>query len=200
MIDLDDVVSCVAAGIYGDDRMSPRERDGALASLSALVEEVKRLREDAVVARSVETTLTVEVERLRTNAAARERFLRREGNLLRAAERDRDDLRDRLRVTAQILIAAVAADGPMNAEDAARKAVAEVERLREQRHDDGKGRRVDAYLAGALDERAAVVAWLREEAEPSPQSFTVRGKEWAKRIDDIADCIERGEHRREEER
>ena len=93
MIDLDDVVSCVAAGIYGDDRMSPRERDGALASLSALVEEVKRLREDAVVARSVETKLTVEVERLRTNAAARERFLRREGDLLRAAERERDDLR-----------------------------------------------------------------------------------------------------------
>ncbi len=47
-------------------------------------------------------------------------------------------------------------------------------------------------------ERAAVVAWLREEAEPSPQSFTVRGKEWAKRIDDVADYIERGEHRREE--
>lgn len=93
MIDLDAVVSCVAAGIYGDDRMSPRERDGALASLSALVEEVKRLREDAVVTRSVETTLTVEVERLRTNAAARERFLRREGDLLRAAERERDDLR-----------------------------------------------------------------------------------------------------------
>ena len=52
------------------------------------------------------------------------------------------------------------------------------------------------YLRG---ERAAVVAWLREEAEPSPQSFTVRGKEWAKRIDDVADTIERGEHRREEE-
>ena len=49
-------------------------------------------------------------------------------------------------------------------------------------------------------ERAAVVAWLREEAEPSPQSFTVRGKEWAKRIDDVADAIERGDHRREEER
>jgi cell division septum initiation protein DivIVA len=74
----------------------------------------------------------------------------------------------------------------------------ELERLREQRHDDGKGRRVDAYLAGALDERAAVVAWMREEAEPSPQSFTVRGKEWAKRIDDAADYIERGEHREEE--
>jgi hypothetical protein len=130
VIDLDAVVACVAAGIYGDDRMSRMERDGALASLSTLVEEVKRLeaenaslvqtsadlcaecgwrffvpgdgcqkceldrlREDAVVARSVETTLTVEVERLRTNAAARERFLRREGDLLRAAERERDDLR-----------------------------------------------------------------------------------------------------------
>ena len=56
-----------------------------------------------------------------------------------------------------------------------------------------------AELREARGERAAVVAWLREEAEPSPQSFTVRGKEWAKRIDDIADFIERGEHRREEE-
>jgi hypothetical protein len=61
--------------------------------------------------------------------------------------------------------------------------VAEVERLREQRHDDGKGRRVDAYLAGALDERAAVVAWLRDDGFPG-----------------IADHIERGEHRRKEEK
>ena len=112
MIDLDDVVSCVAAGIYGDNRMSPRERDGALASLSALVEEVNRLREDAVVARSVETTLTVEVERLRTNAAAREQFLRRDGDLLRAAERERDDLRkevERLRAEVDRERAAVVA-------------------------------------------------------------------------------------------
>jgi hypothetical protein len=65
--------------------------------------------------------------------------------------------------------------------------VAEIERLRGENAED------------ARRERAAVVAWLREEAEPSPQSFTVRGKEWAKRIDDIADFIERGEHRREEE-
>jgi hypothetical protein len=49
--------------------------------------------------------------------------------------------------------------------------------------------------AATIDERSAVVAWLREEAEPSPQSFTVRGKEWAKRIDDVADYIERGDHR-----
>jgi hypothetical protein len=61
--------------------------------------------------------------------------------------------------------------------------VAEVERLREQRYDDGKGRRVDAYLAGALDERAAVVAWL-EKAGWMPS---------------LVEVFRRGEHRREEE-
>ncbi|MFA4971305.1 MAG: hypothetical protein WC683_01745 [bacterium] len=40
-----------------------------------------------------------------------------------------DQLRERLRTTAQILIGAVGAEGPMDAEDAARRAVAEVDRL-----------------------------------------------------------------------
>ncbi len=72
--------------------------------------------------------------------------------------------------------------------------------LRERRAQvDGYRMMIDGLETAAHEERAAVVSWLREEAEPSPQSFTVRGKEWAKRIDDIADCIERGEHRREEE-
>ena len=76
---------------------------------------------------------------------------------------------------------------------------AEVERLREQRHDDGKGRRVDAYLAGALDERAAVVAWLRHCdklcRDLDGRETPVRG---LYRLS--ADRIERGEHRREEEK
>jgi hypothetical protein len=40
-------------------------------------------------------------------------------------------LRERLREVAQVLIAEVGAEGPMDAEDAARKAVARMERLRE---------------------------------------------------------------------
>jgi len=43
-------------------------------------------------------------------------------------------------------------------------------------------------------ERAAVVAWLREEAEAAAQTYTTQAGEWAKRIDDMADAIERGDH------
>lgn len=47
------------------------------------------------------------------------------------AENEVDHLRSRLRETAQILIEAVGADGPMDAEDAARKAVEVIEHHRE---------------------------------------------------------------------
>ena len=61
--------------------------------------------------------------------------------------------------------------------------VAEVERLR----------------AEADTERAAVVTWLRAEAEAAAQTFTLQAGEWANRIVGLADNIERGEHRREGE-
>ena len=48
-------------------------------------------------------------------------------------------------------------------------------------------------------ERAAVVASLRAEAEAEAQTYTVQAAEWARRIDNIADCVERGEHRNEED-
>ena len=51
----------------------------------------------------------------------------------------------------------------------------------------------------AKRERAAVVAWLRYEAEAAAQTFTLQAGEWAKRIDDLADDIERGEHHRGDE-
>jgi hypothetical protein len=73
--------------------------------LAMLVEEVERLREQAVVYHSGETWLTVENERLKKNAEARERVMRREGNNLRAAERERDELRvevERLRAERHI--------------------------------------------------------------------------------------------------
>lgn len=55
--------------------------------------------------------------------------------LLGAKMADKDaenaSLHERLRTTAQILIAEVGANGPMDAEDAARKAVTKIEHLRE---------------------------------------------------------------------
>jgi len=46
MIDIDDLSTRIAAGIYGDDRMSRAELDDAMAALAALVEEVALLRKD----------------------------------------------------------------------------------------------------------------------------------------------------------
>jgi hypothetical protein len=84
-----------------------------------------------------------------------------------------NELRERLRETAQILIAEVGADGPTNAEDAARMAVARMERLREladeKAHEAGLcARRMteaqEARNKAHEEERALVVAWLRHEA------------------------------------
>jgi hypothetical protein len=51
-------------------------------------------------------------------------------------------------------------------------------------------------LRAALDaERAAVVAWLREDAEILLQRYDRSGAH----VEDLADRIERGEHRREGE-
>ena len=52
----------------------------------------------------------------------------------------------------------------------------------------------------AAEERAAVVKWLRAEAEAAAQTYTVQAGQWANRIDGLADDIARGEHRREEEK
>lgn len=60
-------------------------------------------------------------------------------------------------------------------------------------------REVDRLRGEAERERAAVVAWLRAEAEAAAQTFTLQAGEWAKRIDGLADDIERGEHRRKED-
>jgi len=75
----------------------------APSDLKALLEEVERLRGE------VDGCVTA-IESLRA---------------------ERNALRERLREVAQILIAEVGAEGPMDAEDAARKAVARMERLRE---------------------------------------------------------------------
>jgi hypothetical protein len=64
--------------------------------------------------------------------------------------------------------------------------VAEIERLRE-----GEDGYRQGHSDGCEDERAAVVAWLREAAYTTLHD----ARAW-----DVAEAIERGEHRREEER
>jgi len=126
--------------------------------------------------------LEAEVERLRDNAEARERVMRREGDLLRAAQREVDELRGiyaALRQTSADLCVMcgwrffVPGEGCQGC-------------LVEQLRKDNK-----RYVA---EERAAVVAWLRERQEAAEWALTAAGYEHA------ADAIERGEHRREEER
>ena len=83
--------------------------------------------------------------------------------------------------------------------------VAEVERLRGEAELLRTGRdvtrdyadRLEAEVVELRGERAAVVASLRAEAEAA--AHTLQAGEWAGYINNIADCIERGEHRREGE-
>ena len=119
-----------------------------------------------------------------------------------AAENERNALRERLRETAQILIEAVGADGPTNAEDAARMAVTRMERLREladeKAHEAGLyARRMaeaqEARRKAREEERAAVVAWLRDDPD-WPWCAACRDAS----LYEHADAIERGEHRHEE--
>ena len=44
MIDIDDLASEIAKGIYGDDRMSAADINAAMAALSSLIDEVQLLR------------------------------------------------------------------------------------------------------------------------------------------------------------
>ncbi len=53
-------------------------------------------------------------------------------------------------------------------------------------------------VSGRDAERAAVVAWLRSEAEAAAQTYTDQAWVWASRVDNMADSVEKGEHRKEE--
>lgn len=119
--------------------------------------------------------LVAEVERLRENAEARERVMRRENVILRTAERERDKLLD------------------------------EVRQLRAQRVLDNEeaARLYDfARDKGAALERDATVAWLRSEPEKGVACDGHRhanGRSCVVFTDmtapDLADAIERGDHR-----
>lgn len=143
------------------------------------------------------TSLLDEVERLRDNAEARERVMRREGDLLRAAQREVDELRAvyaALRQTSADLCVVcgwrffVPDVGCQGCERA--RLAGEVDDLRLQ-HEANIIDNMHAYEEGVAEgecrERAAAVAWLRDG----------KGGEQG-RVEYAAD-IERGEHRREEE-
>ena len=75
--------------------------------------------------------------------------------------------------------------------------VAEVMRLRDAECL-ADARVAEMHDAAMLRERADVVTWLRAEAEAAAQTYTVQAGEWASRVDNMADKIERGEHRKGE--
>jgi hypothetical protein len=92
--------------------------------LQALIDEVRALRERAEKA---EANYAFMVERAANQHLEGYREL---GARAASAENEADRLRARLRETAQVLIAEVGADGPMDAEEAARKAVERMVNLR----------------------------------------------------------------------
>lgn len=139
------------------------------------------------------TALLDEVERLRENAEARERVMRREGDLLRAAQREVDELRAvyaALRQTSADLCVVcgwrffVPDVGCQGCERA--RLAGEVDDLRLQREAniiDNMHAYEEGVAEGECRERAAVVAWLEKAGH---MSSTV-------------EVFRRGEHRREEE-
>lgn len=86
--------------------------------------------------------------------------------------------------------------------------VAEVERLREEAHElrlmaEEAARAENANAEDAKAERAAVVAWLRKSANDTMLDPMTDRQVYARTYSALhrhADMIERGEHRREEER
>lgn len=126
-IDLDDIESRIATGIYGDDRMTATARDDAFSALAALLAEIERLR-----------ALEADAERALVKAECWNYYE-----------------------------AFVAANG-----------AGSITELVVQR---------DEARAAVGAERAAVVAWLRDNEAA-----------WHMRTWQVADAIERGEHRREE--
>lgn len=113
--------------------------------------------------------------------------------LVAEVERLRGDLDALARAVGQAVVASSLATGETLADPIPHIIVSTVTRLRAE----ALGQRADnteigalAYADGAEAERAAVVAWLREGAYLQLYEETPRA---------LADMIERGEHRREEE-
>ena len=177
MIELDDIESRIADGIYGDDRMTDTARDDAFSALAALCGEVERLRADldalsravgqALVASSLAAGETLAepiphiivstVTRLRAEALGQ----RAEASYLRACVPPVHPSDYGHEVWSAALVEAK--------KEGARSAVGE-----------------------RAAERAAVVAALRR-FEPGPMGLSLVD------MASVADHIERGEHRREEE-
>lgn len=124
-----------------------------------------------------------------------------------SAENEADRLRARLRETAKILITEVGADGPMDAEDVARRAVERMVTLRtladEKAAEAGLyARRMEQAQRSRDAEREGIVAFLRARANaPHPIECGVPALSPAGRglLLLMADKIERGEDREDVE-
>ena len=141
------------------DRAGIEAREREAVELVELRAEVTRLRARAEKA---EANYAFMVERAANQHLDGYREL---GARAAAAENEADRLRERLREVAQILIAEVGAEGPMDAEDAARKAVARMERLRE--------------LADQSAHEAGLYARRMEEAQARARKSTPQDEELA---------------------
>ena len=107
--------------------------------------------------------------------------------LLQAWE-ERDALQALLRTVCGILVEAVGAGGPCDAEDAARRVVEALEAARDDAHREAALARGFQARADAAGERARIVAWLRDEAGNSDPESSMWNAYRA------AAAIERGEH------
>jgi len=133
VIELDDIESRIADGIYGDDRLHRAARNDAFSALAEILAEVERLRADR--AWLVEEVLS------QTGATADE------------------------------LAACMAAPAHMPVVN----------------------RRMGEAIRERLSDRAAVVAWLREQRQYGTDELIGHG--FATVCNILADAIERGEHR-----
>lgn len=108
-LDIDTIKAAITDGIYGDDHPYSTVLTEARKALDVVIAEVARLQEEnaSLVQTSADLCLDCgwrmkfpgegcqkcQVDRLKQNAQARERVMNRQHDLLRAAERERDDLR-----------------------------------------------------------------------------------------------------------
>jgi len=116
--------------------MAEEKKDGLGGFISSLAERLKEECEGTHLKCSRELA---HIDEVLARRPAMDDKLTRVDKILHAINEAKraDDLAARLRKTAQILIDEVGADGPMNAEDAAKRAVAVIQGLEEFARDVG---------------------------------------------------------------
>lgn len=181
-----------AAAILANGTASPTEPPTYAQALSTLRSDVKRLTSENERAQALvrefsdeNARLDIECDKLRDRsekAEANYAFMvkramdekldgyRELGARAANAESEADRLRARLRETAQVLIEEIGADGPMDAEDAARKAVERMRKLRELADRSAAEAGLYARRMGQAQEtrdrvREEIAQWLRDKSK-----------------------------------